>query len=112
MHNFIITLNNPSMQIGLGFKTYESAYAAREKAKERVKQGGMVNITDDFGREFETDSRNVSAFLIESHQKAKEMINEQQIDNAKAAEAFSKRRNEDVELIRLFPSQNIVGRTN
>lgn len=108
MYNFVAVLVSPPMQIGLGFKTYASARAAREKAKERVKENGNVTITDDFGREFETDGKNISAFLIEDNQASQEMQGEKQIDMARANETFVKRRSSDVELIRLFPGNNIA----
>lgn len=108
MYNFVIILKNPAMQIGLGFKTRDAASSAKERAKERIKSNGNVTIIDDFGRTFETDSSNISAFLIEDNQASKEMISEQQIDNARASEQFLKRRNDDNELMRLFPANNIA----
>jgi ABC-type ATPase with predicted acetyltransferase domain len=115
MYNFIIALVNPNINFQLGFKEESMARAMRDKIIERKKEfegnktDGGITIKDDYGHHLDVVASNIAAILIQDHQAGIELKNDQNIDMARANDAFLKRRNEDMELIRLFPANNPGG---
>lgn len=118
MFNFIVVLEKPATNFQMGFKEKGIADAARVKIREAMddwkgkNSDRRITVKDDYGREMDAYASNISSVMIEDSQQAKEMANDQNIDQARANESFMKRRNEDVELIRLFPgnSNHLMGR--
>lgn len=115
MYNFIVVIEKPATNFQLGFKEHGLANAARVRLREAMddwklkNKESRVTIKDDYGREMDAYASNISSFMIEDHQQKMQMTNEQNIDTARANESFVKRRNEDMELMRLFPTNTING---
>jgi hypothetical protein len=106
MFNFVVVLKEPSVNFTLGFKTEDAAKTANQNIKDR-KLGEMVTINDDYGHRLECERINIAAILIQDAQLCAERNNDQNIDTARANDSFLKRRNEDMELMRLFPSNQM-----
>lgn len=115
MYNFIVSLISPPINFTLGFKEEGLAKAAREnihsKWKEYLsdaKSDEIVTIKDDYGHYLDAMTSNIAAILIQDQQGCMERSNDQNIDTARANDVFIKKRNGDMELMRLFPGNNGV----
>lgn len=114
MYNFIIVLEKPATNFQLGFKEKGMADAAKVKVRaamdayEKQKDDARITVKDDYGREMDAFASNIRSVLIEDHQLKMEMQNDQNIDTARANDVFIKNRNDNVELMRLFPTQSSI----
>jgi hypothetical protein len=85
------------------------AKAARENVRDRIKgKETTVTVVDDYGHQLSFEPNNCSAILIQDGQLSAERTNDQNIDTARANDVFIKRRNEDMELMRLFPGNQML----
>lgn len=115
MYNFMVCLTNPNINFTLGFREEGLAKAAREnihKARKAYlsdpKNDGSVTVKDDYGHHLDVMTSNICAVLIQDHKGAMERNNDQNIDVARANDEFMKRREGDMELLRLFPGNAIA----
>jgi hypothetical protein len=110
MFNFVVVLKEPGLNFTLGFKEEGMARAERDKIKDARKEGTTtwVTIVDDYGHRLDAEISNIAAILIQDQQGCMERNNDQNVDTARANDAFVRRRNEDMELMRLFPSQSNI----
>lgn len=115
MFNLVIILKEPSTNLLLGFKEKGLADAARLNIRKKMdefnidKINSRITVKDDFSHECDIFASNIATVIVEDNQKNSEMTNEKNIDIAHANDAFIKRREKDMELIRLFPSNNMAG---
>lgn len=112
MFNFMVVLEKPATNFVLGFKTEGAAKAALENIKNRCADES-VSVKDDYGRILECEKSNIASVMIEDNLLKGDMHFDQQLDAARANQSFVDRRNEDMELMRLFPGnamQNVAGR--
>lgn len=109
MFNFVIILKEPALTFSLAFKTLEAAKVALEKVKSFDKDDStLLLIKDDYGHELQVYPYNVAGVLIQNHQSYIERNMEQDVDVARANASFVKKRETDMELMRLFPPNQIV----
>lgn len=108
MFNFIVVLKQPEMNFTLSFKTEDMAKAARERVRDGFKKNAeRLTIKDDYGHELDVFPDNISAILIQDGELVSERNQDQEIDKARAQATFLKRRESDMELMRLFPGNQI-----
>lgn len=114
MFNFCIILIEPAMNLTLGFKEKDMANAARVAMRKNMDAykledtDSRMTVKDDYGHEIDVYASNVSGVLIQDHQASVERANDQNIDTARANADFLARRNEDMELMRLFPGNQVA----
>ncbi len=113
MYNFCIALINPAINFALSFKTEDMAKAEREKVHAARKTffldkiDSMVTIKDDYGHQLDINASNIAAVLIQDQELCTDRDQDQQVDRARSNAKFLQRRNDDVELMRLFPGNAI-----
>jgi hypothetical protein len=109
MFNLIISIQEPPFNFTMAYKTEASAKIARDKIWDRLKIGeGLLTVKDDFGQQFDAFCSNVSATVIQDNQERVSIQTEQAIDQARHNAEFITRRNEDMELMRLFPGNAVA----
>lgn len=110
MYNFIIVLEKPATNFVLGFKERGTADAAKEKIRAAWKNTLLQRITikDDYDREIDAFVSNIVSVMIENNEEKMIEMNDKNIDTARANAVFIKEREGNVELTRLFPSNQIM----
>lgn len=110
MFNVCIFLRNQSVQFLLGYKTHSRAYDAREYYKARVaSKEEFVVIKDDFGIEVQLPTADIQAFVIENQNEALDVRRERDITQRQEQARFMKRRQDNIELMHLYPTQGPQG---
>lgn len=114
MYNLLVLCHNPSANFQFGFKDQGGANTARHKVKEAMKSANAIlTLTDDYGQTLDVPASMVAMVFMQCQKGKCELATEQNIDQARHNEEFIARRNESVELMRLFPGQtqnHIMGR--
>jgi len=119
MYNLVIGIALPAGQAALAFKEAELIQAEREKIRKAQKNwfesktDTMLTIKDDYGNVLDINASNIATVLIQDNQANNERTNDSNIDVARANAKFLEKRNQDMELMRLFPmgaNMPMVGR--
>lgn len=106
MFNISIILRNSAMQFLCGFKTHAAAYDAREEYKKRLKEKQELTvIKDDFGMELQVFTSDIQVFLIEDADHGLDAARERDIAKRQEQARFMKRRQDNIELMHLYPQQ-------
>lgn len=112
MYNLCIFLLDSPVQYLLNFKEESTVNAAREnihaKQKEWMSGEGesITTIKDDYGQSLDIITSKIATVYIESLEKMYWKNIDAEILKRKVDGDFLKKRNDDLELIKLFPQQS------
>lgn len=110
MFNVTILLINSTSQFLLGYNTHSGAYDARESYKKRKEENmEFIVLKDDFGMELQLPITDIQAFVVEDLDKALDSRRERDIAQRQEQARFMKRRQDNIELMHLYPVQGPQG---
>lgn len=116
MYNVCLFLRGTQIQYMLNFKDQGLAEKARDKLRDArtawLKTGAAeeVRIKDDFKQCLDIVSSDIMSIFTENLKEAMEAKVQAQIAQGEFNEEFKKRREGDINLIRLFPANQAPGR--
>lgn len=109
MFNLCIFRENSTVQYVMCFKTQESAKAQRENIRNQQKSdANITTVKDDYGNEIDFHTSDIGTVHIEDVEKSYWQKIDADIISKRVAHAFGAKRNDDIELIKLYPAAQSI----